>query len=420
MKTMRVLLFLFTLSVLVSQSAMDFFSVVICGYWIWLVVKARSADKTGYSAPLKLMRPMGLEKLWVAWVAVAIIGFALNPMELGYAVTRVVEFKWIFIVYVLAEAFEFIKLDEKVEKYLMGIVGFVAFSNLFIFLTDFHFLDELRYGVGGLVRAGGFFSNPMTFSHSFVLFFCVLLGIAFTSFKKWSSQQQLVYSSVLAASALGLFFTYTRGVWIGLVVTVVTALLKVRLKLGLLLIVGLLVFGSIAYKFAPDMKGRVEQSVSEVSGFSERKLLWRAHFEIFKDHPLFGAGYGQNTQMLTQYYDLLGIPQGTIHSHAHNQFLHLAAATGILGLGCYLLMWFYFISQCFQLLKKSLSNWDKGLVFGFLLAQFAFLIAGLTEANFEHSKVRFSLMMIWACLIYLMRKYQTQQEICVFGKRIKL
>jgi O-antigen ligase len=78
-------------------------------------------------------------------------------------------------------------------------------------------------------------------------------------------------------------------------------------------------------------------------GASERKMIWAGHFQIFKENPIFGAGYGQNTKALPRVYLEMGAPPDTLVSHAHNQYLHLAAGTGILGLLSYLLIWFFFL-----------------------------------------------------------------------------
>jgi O-antigen ligase len=136
-------------------------------------------------------------------------------------------------------------------------------------------------------------------------------------------------------------------------------------------------------------------------------MIWAGHFQIFKENPIFGAGYGQNTKALPRVYLEMGAPPDTLVSHAHNQYLHLAAGTGILGLLSYLLIWFFFLKLNLTIwAQRHLSPWDRGAAWGLLVGQLSFLIAGLTEANFEHSKVRFMVMLSWAYVIFLANKYK--------------
>lgn len=394
---------LFIFSVLVSQSAMDAFSVLFCLQWVWLVWQSRKNN-----TPLRLMRPFGLEWIFVGWVIVAAIGFALNPMDFQYAVTRVVEFKWILILYVMIEIFHQVRPSVKNLNVLMAILLAIAGSNLFLYFADFPIFSEFRYGSSenGFLRAGGLFADPMTFAHSFALFFCVFLGLFLIDSGEWSKKQRGLAATVLVLSAVGLTLTFTRGVWIGLSVGVFGTLCFWRPRWGLpaLVLATALAFG--LYKTNDDVQWRVNNSLTEMRGASERKLLWQTHGQIFKDHFLFGAGYGQNTKMLPEYYQRLGIAETTLISHAHNQYLHLAAGTGLLGLLCYLLIWSYFFFLLWRLWGLSeLSRWDRGLVLGFWMAQVTFCVGSLTEANFEHSKVRFAVMLIWAYTAYLATRY---------------
>ncbi len=395
---------LFVISVLVSQSLMDLFSTLLCGQWIWMVWNRRKAE----TPKPALLHPFGLEKVWIAWLVVAIVGFLLNPMDLPYALSRVIEYKWILILYVLIEALELLKPNRQILNFILGFLCVISATNIFLFLADWPIFDSLRYGVGenGFLRAGGFFADPMTFAHSYVLFFCFLLGVFLLDQARWTSRQRLMAFVVIGLSAAGLYWTYTRGVWIGLTCAMVICFFIWRPWVAIVFSVLVCCCGLLLYQSNKDFGTRMDQTISEYQGYSERKVLWNTHWQIFKDHPFFGAGYGQNTKMLPQYFIKMGAPEGIIVSHAHNQYLHLAAGTGILGLGIYLLVWGFFFYLLIRLWRHpGIETWDRGVTLGFLMAQVAFCVGSLTEANFEHSKVRFVVMLIWAYVIFLARKY---------------
>lgn len=403
MKFLRWSFLLFVISVYVSQSAMDLFSVLFCMGWIGVVWNSRKG-------PIKipLLHSMKLEPIWIYWFIVVLIGFILHPLDLGYAARRLIEFKWILILYVMIEVLAVLKPSRQSLNFVLGLLFFVGSTNLLLYYLDLPALTDFRYGStpGGFLRAGGFFANPMTFAHSFVLFFCFMLGLFLIDRKNWSRGQVLFALFNLLIAALGLYLTFTRGVWIGLFLSIVTVFLfwKPKYSLAALLMFSILLAG--LYKGSADFKWRLDRTVGEAKGESERKILWKTHFLIFSENPIFGLGYGQNSRELRKYYDRLNVPQGTLESHAHNEYLHLAAGTGILGLFAYLAIWAFFFLQLIRLwLNRQLENWDRGVVFGFLMAQTAFVIGSLTESNFEHSKVRFAVMLIWAYTVYLAKKY---------------
>lgn len=395
---------MFLISVLVSQSLMDLFSTLFCIEWVRLVVQARSNPERRRP----LLSRFGLEKVFVAMVVVAIIGFALNPMDLQYALTRIIEYKWILIMYVMIEILQVLKPSRSLLSLLLGLMLFINLVNVGIFLTHHPFFDSYRYGLNDFVRAGGFFGNPMTFAHSFVLFFCTLVAVFLMDQKNWKNWQRGLGVVVIALSALSLYWTYTRGVWIAMFAASVLILLFRKPFVAIGLAIVLVGGGFTLYKYNDNFRYRINITLGEAQGASERKVLWSNHFQIFEDHPIFGVGYGQNTKVLPEYYEKNKVAERTLVSHAHNQYLHLAAGTGVIGLLLYLLMWgFFFWTSILLWRNPNLDSWDRGIVIGFLTGQVAFCIGSLTEANFEHSKVRFVVMILWSYLIYLAKKYQS-------------
>jgi O-antigen ligase len=393
---------LFVVSTLVSQSALDFFSTLFCLSWCW------NYWKQDRRAGSRFLNPVGVEYYFLAWFVVSIIGFLLNWNDTSYALQRILEFRWILILYVMFEILNDIRPDERIKKFFFGFSFFIALTNLAIYFTDIPELNSMRYGYRDhLVRAGGFYADPMTFAHLFVLWFSFLLGLCLFCAKEWQEKFRKWAFLTMGLCLLSLILTFTRGVLIGFGLSLFFGIFIWKPKyLGRVLIAILLSCGGL-YLLTDSFKTRFDQTVSEAMGASERKMIWAGHFQIFKENPIFGAGYGQNTKALPRVYLEMGAPPDTLVSHAHNQYLHLAAGTGILGLLSYLLIWFFFLKLNLTIwAQRHLSPWDRGAAWGLLVGQLSFLIAGLTEANFEHSKVRFMVMLSWAYVIFLANKYK--------------
>ena len=69
----------------------------------------------------------------------------------------------------------------------------------------------------------------------------------------------------------------------------------------------------------------VEQYLSRGMGSSGRTDIWMECVEIFKEHPIFGAGFF-GMRVASQF-----VPAEYIPEYAHNTIFELLAATGIVG-----------------------------------------------------------------------------------------
>jgi len=111
-----------------------------------------------------------------------------------------------------------------------------------------------------------------------------------------------------------------------------------------------------------------------------RLALWKAGWEMFLDHPLFGVGDIDLGNLYRQYKSKY---EKEIQGHMHNNFVHILVTLGIFGL-------FAFIYLLYRLFKIDLDIYNnmKSIPFAssYALGTFAALstiiIAGLTEMNF--------------------------------------
>jgi O-antigen ligase len=414
LRWLRWIFLLFVLSTMVSQSAMDFFSVIFCGQLLWLFYKKTKSDSVGFKMPKYLFGRFGLEAIFITWLVIVILGFITHPMDFDYALIRIVEFKWILIMYAMIEIINILKPTRaNTLNLFLGFMFFISAVSLLIYFVKSPIWQFLRYGdkPDDVLRVGGFFANPMTFAHGFVIYLCLLLGLIIYDFKNWSAWQKYFSLIVFAASFVSFFLSMTRGVWVGFFVAAFGVLLVLRPKISLLsLFFASFIFIANFDRLPDSIRSRFTNGIRDVVGKSERKIIWQANWTIFKTSPLIGVGYGQNTKMLPDIYKQMRLEEGVLVSHAHNQYLHLASGTGVLGLICYMWIWCFFYFWLWKLWKlrgkrEGLSSWDQGVVAGLFMAQLTFMIGSLTEANFEHSKVRFIVMLMWAYIVYLGNKY---------------
>ena len=113
---------------------------------------------------------------------------------------------------------------------------------------------------------------------------------------------------------------------------------------------------------------------------SERMLVWTSAFQMFKDNPIFGVGYGQYKDAYQTKY-ISPDAKETYLEHAHSNIFQLLAECGIIAASTFLLMWGY-------LSYFSLRRWFKDKNFEWLVffcVLWGFMLHGLTEFNFETS-----------------------------------
>jgi O-antigen ligase len=199
----------------------------------------------------------------------------------------------------------------------------------------------------------------------------------------------LLAGSSFVAMLAALFFSYSRGAWIGVAAALgVTALLIVvrsrraatlALVLGLvaLIVIGLgeinLVPNIISERFATvgdyfnfeDVRG--VRANDENFALVERRAHWQAALDMFEDSPWVGVGFGNYAAAypayaLPKWDDPLG--------HAHNYYLNVLAEAGGIGFLAYLVLWgvvFWNVGRA----ALATGGWQQGVVaggFGVLVA----------------------------------------------------
>ena len=107
-----------------------------------------------------------------------------------------------------------------------------------------------------------------------------------------------------------------------------------------------------------------------------RAEVWGEAISIIKDFPLFGTGL--NT------YAVVGPHYKSFERggyYPHNSYLHMAADSGLLGLGAFLWIIFTLFKTSLTNLKKIDDKFYNALLAGLLAGLFAFLIHSFVDTN---------------------------------------
>jgi O-antigen ligase len=233
-------------------------------------------------------------------------------------------------------------------------------------------------------------THYMTFSGLLAL----ALPIAIAGCAGTRGRARGAYAAALAVLGVSVVVSFTRSAWLGTLAAAGAMLLRVRPRAAFavpVLAVGLFLVLPATYR---------ERALSSFdpahADNAERLRLWRAGFAMWRDHPWTGVGL-MDLKPLVSRYEAPG--PGPVHGHLHDDWLQIAATTGLIGLVAY---------GCLMLVFGRLA-WDGGaapidpelraLGVGVWGAFWAFQVAGLFEWNFGDVEITIALYFLVACAL---------------------
>jgi O-antigen ligase len=195
----------------------------------------------------------------------------------------------------------------------------------------------------GEPRVGGVAMQPEWNALQISLAFCVLL----LRLGQRETRNRVGWLAGGGLCLLAIYFCYTRGAFLGLLVGGVplfwlrSAAAGVTLRRRVVFLACVLGFAAFVVFFPSKF---LQSRVSDTSNVYFRLNVWAAGLGMLKEHPLFGVGFGQFTGHMRSFLrDLDWIPSlsayqaGTL---AHNTTLSVAAELGLVGLTLYLfILW---------------------------------------------------------------------------------
>lgn len=187
------------------------------------------------------------------------------------------------------------------------------------------------------LQGTGFLSGPMAFSGLAQLFSLLGTGIALK--KSYASlpaklSNPVFFFFILTCNWLGVIFASERSAWLGAGLALFVTCLLISRRAALL--GGLFIFiGSIcSWMILPVVRERLSSLLNwqtDVS-VSTRFILWRLAWKIFERFPIYGVGIRHFPHL----HIAKALRQGHLAlDHAHSNYLHILATTGIVGFCTY-------------------------------------------------------------------------------------
>ncbi|HMV02873.1 MAG TPA: O-antigen ligase family protein [Chitinophagales bacterium] len=208
---------------------------------------------------------------------------------------------------------------------------------------------------------------------------------------------------------VAIYFTYTRGAWLGLLsMPIYYIVLKLKWTKSILIIVSITIlsFGSYLFynnnyqKFAPNFNKTIYHdklsahlnSTFEMEDMStvERFYRWLASIKMSKKNLIYGVGPGNFTENYKPYtvasYRTY-ISENEEKSTVHNYFLLMLAEQGLVGLLIYVAFVFYLFIYIEKLYHKQIKKEHKVAVLLIACSILAFLFNNTLSDFLETNKV---------------------------------
>ncbi|KYC36133.1 polymerase [Scytonema hofmannii PCC 7110] len=377
------------------------------GFWLLLTL---SDETTSPNAPS--VTPIHLPIL-LYW-GVAVVATALSPVKKA-AFTDLRNFTLYLLLFALcARVLKF----PRFRSWLIGLYLHVSLIVSVYGLRQWFFgapalatwVDPMS-SLSKTTRVYSYLGNPNLLA-GYLLPAVALSAVAIFAWRSWLTKALAL--TMLIVNGACLILTFSRGGWIGLIVSVLTLLgllyfwFSVHMppfwrKWSLWLILGGLTgVLLLAILFVEPVRERFLSIFADRNDSSNnfRKNVWTAVFKMIEDYPLTGIGPGHNA--FNKIYPLYQLPRYTALS-AYSIFLEIAVETGFIGLASFLWLLIVVFNTGFLQLRRLR---ESSSVDGFwIIGAIAALMGTLGHNTVDTVWFRPEVNTVWWLMVALIASY---------------
>lgn len=257
---------------------------------------------------------------------------------------------WHYIVFIVIIAFI------KRRDYLVNMLTvFLYTTTIDCLLTVPQALLHMRgvhnqgWGLGG---------NPLYLAG----IMCMLLPVALVIAMDAGFEKRLkkAASCAVAGIVVGLVFNKSRSAWLTELLVIPPFIYKYLKQKKKYLAIFVLVLAGVAVFMAtsPAYVARVRSITNVTTNESNRSRLfvWNSAIQMLQDHPVTGLGLGQFRDHYSKYRSKQEVNNVV---HAHSNYLHVAAETGLVGLAGLVFFIGYFLTTSLKRYLKYRDPYDR-------------------------------------------------------------
>ena len=236
----------------------------------------------------------------------------------------------------------------------------------------------------------GFFRNYLTFAHTMVFPLAWAMAGALNG-----SVLGIVAAPLLVVAMV---FSTARGAWLAMLGVAVALVVLARGGRAAVTVAALAAAAAVVFAMTPDLRAEAAQMFTRGRVNAGRLGIYAANLDMIHDRPVFGLGFGRYQRAAVPYY--AAHPTADRRSHAHNNFLQIAAEAGLAGLAAFGLLYGTVLLRGRDAIRRARDQETWTAAAGAYAGVLGFLIGGLTQYTFGDAEVAIAM---WVALAVLMR-----------------
>ncbi len=319
---------------------------------------------------------------------IAIISFknSINYADSLRGITRLILNAFIFLI-----CAEEIKDQKHITGIFLSVIFGAALASSDAIWQVFTGRDFIRGYAPvinlGMIRATASFKDSNVLGIYLSAIAPLLFGLTLYYLKK---KKKAVMSGVSFLALTGILLTYSRPTLLAIYIALFfLGIARRDKKMIALLIILTLVTPFILPKAVKDWAREVDYNPFRFMCNDDRIAVYRNSLNMIKEHPFIGLGvntYMKNYKKYREPVEYRNIVTKD-YMYAHNNFIHMAAEIGLIGLGIFLWLLYKLFMESKYIYKRLDSHYLKIVLLSLSACLIAFLINGLTESSLFYSRV---------------------------------
>lgn len=251
------------------------------------------------------------------------------------------------------------------------------------------------------LQATGFLSGPMAYAGQMQIFALLATALYVRNGYRalsWPFGSKSFSAALMAANWLGVLFASERSAWLGVVAGLLSISFFISWRLAVKLLLSLFVAGTIAWTAVPVVKTRLMPIFTGAvdASVTVRLEVWKQSLALFQSSPVFGVGIRRFPHLHIKEASIPGYKD--FLDHAHSNYMHILATTGVAGMLSYLILLAAVLRKCaieaaarrstgdaFEFKREA---FDRAVSLGMFAATVSLAVAGVFEYNFGTGQVR--------------------------------
>jgi len=232
------------------------------------------------------------------------------------------------------------------------------------------------------------FGYPLTHANAAGLLFAMSIPLALIIIATQKGWLRGAALASLVAQFAGLILTYSRGAWLGCLVSLLgISLMETRLRKG---VVALGLLGLVVFLTVAPLRSRLMTLANPTADVAiEGRLQFMADAVIVGlENPFLGVGYGRDRLREGVKKEIADSREVGFIPHSHNLYTELLAETGVVGLGAFMWMVCLNLIRLIRRAGKESSPQSRILYFCLAASLIAFLAGILGDAPFYNHDTR--------------------------------